>query len=105
MPINANLQYFTDDVISRASTQEGVYALWEGQKLIYYGKGVGIYGIRARLQAHKRGDDGPCTKSATAFQEEITFMPAAREAQLLREYFTRFNQLPHCNDVLPRQPR
>lgn len=101
MPLNTLREPFTDAFIALASLENGVYALWDGEEIIYYGKAEGANSIRARLQAHKRGDEGPCTRSATTFQQEIAFMPAVREAQLLREYLARFNQLPRCNDVLP----
>lgn len=102
MPLSTLREPFTDAFIGLASLENGVYSLWDGEVIIYYGKAGGYNSIRARLQAHKRGDEGPCTMTATAFQQEITFLPAVRELQLLREYLARFNQLPRCNDVLPR---
>ncbi len=100
-PINSTLKLFTHAFVDTASIFHGVYALWDGNVIVYYGKAEGIDGIRGRLQDHKRGSEGPCTQNATAFQEEVNFASQARESQLLREYMAQFGRLPRCNALMP----
>lgn len=72
MAISGDKYSFTQENVDRSSTQNGIYALYDGNETIYIGRGDGENGIRARLQAHKRGDEGSCTKYATHYRREIT---------------------------------
>ena len=98
MPIRGNLYRFTDTNICNSPTDTGVYALYERGELIYIGKGDGKGGIRARLQSHKRGDEGRCTQPATSYRRERSSNPSAREIYLQEEYLERCGRLPRCND-------
>jgi len=98
MPISGNRYKFTDENIGKSPTGIGVYALYDGNELIYIGKAEGENGIRARLQAHKRGDEGSCTKKATAYRRELHSEPSQREAELLLEYYEAQGELPRCNE-------
>jgi len=98
MPISGDSYTFNDENISNSPTDEGVYALYNGTVTIYIGKGEGENGIRARLQAHKRGDEGVCTLQATAYRRELCEDPTLREAELLQEYKQTYGHLPPCNE-------
>lgn len=92
---------FTQDNVDKSPTEYGVYALYDEGVTIYIGKGDGTNGIRARLQAHKRGDEGKCTQGASDYLREVCNNPITRERELLHEYKTAHGVLPRCNDVIP----
>ena len=100
MPINQALLDFTDNNISDAPDTPGVYGLYYADRACrYYGSGT--VSIRTRLQAHKRGDEGNCTKIASFYNWELSSTPLSRERQLLREYQEQYGKLPLCNEVNP----
>jgi hypothetical protein len=85
-------------MVEGAPADPGVYALWENEELIYYGRAAGtVISIQFALLEHLSGRAGVCTQRATHYGWEITLDPAAREAELLTEYKTQFNRLPRCN--------
>lgn len=92
---------FTQDNVDKSPTGKGVYALYDGSVTIYIGKGAGENGIRERLQAHKRGDEGSCTQNASDYRREVCSNPATRETQELEAYKEANDKLPRCNDVIP----
>ena len=102
MPITGKLYDFTASNVNQAPAEHGVYALYDGDETTYIGRasGEGVT-IRSRLQAHYRGDEGPCTKGASIYRREVTSRPIAREKELLHEYYNTYDRLPRCNDVLP----
>lgn len=93
---------FTRIVISGAPQSAGVYALWDGEELIYYGRteagneGVNEGGgstIRSRLlDLHYSAE-----LRATHYSWEVCKDPAAREAELLREHESKFGRRPRFN--------
>jgi hypothetical protein len=101
MPITGEKYEFTQENVDRSPTGKGVYALYDEGTTIYIGKGDGENGIRARLQAHKRGDEGTCTKGASNYRREVCNNPISRERELLKEYMGTHGKLPRCNDVIP----
>lgn len=100
MPINGKRWNFSKPSVDAAEDKPGVYALYDGDVLIYFGQSEDS--IRKRLQRHQSGLEGPCTQGATAYAEEPCANPVAREAQLIAEY-KRANggKLPRCNEVTP----
>jgi hypothetical protein len=84
---------FTRMVIAGAPEDQGVYALWDGEELIYYGRG----GIHARLMDHFHGRVDPLTQRATHYGWEMCQDPAAREAELLEEHQRLFGKPPRLN--------
>lgn len=84
---------FTHLVIAGAPADQGVYALWDGEELIYYGRGS----IRERLMDHFHGRVDPLTRRATHYGWEICRDPAAREAELLAEHQRVFGRPPRLN--------
>jgi hypothetical protein len=85
---------FTRIVIAGAPEDAGIYALWDGDELIYYGR---AQSIRARLMDHYQGKLDAQTKRATHYGWELCKDPVAREAELLLEHQRQFGKLPRLN--------
>lgn len=89
---------FTRIVIAGAPEDAGVYALWDGEELVYYGRADGKNEgdgatIRSRLLDHYY--DAP--NRATHYGWELCKDPPAREAELLREHERTFGRVPRYN--------
>ena len=89
---------FTDGNIAMAPAGRGVYTLYHNGVVCYFGSAT-EGAIRERLQSHKRGGEGPCTKAATHFTYELHANPKLREQQLLTAFRQAYNRLPECNEV------
>ena|SRR5688500_4997356 len=85
---------FTRIVIAGAPEDAGIYVLWDGDELIYYGR---AQSIRARLLDHYQGRVDAQTKRATHYGWELCKDPVAREIELLREHERQFGKLPRLN--------
>ena len=88
---------FTRTVIAGAPDTAGVYALWDGEELIYYGRALGPATIRSRLLDHHHGRVDEQTRRATHYGWEIVQDPAAREAELLAEHQRVYGRPPRLN--------
>ena len=99
MSIHRNRLAFTQANIEYAPDKPGVYVLYIGGHLVYYGSTS--MSIRSRLLGHLSGDDGECTAAATVYGCEVTLRPPKRERELLSEYKTAYGVLPHCNGKMP----
>jgi hypothetical protein len=91
---------FSRIVIAGAPDSAGVYALWDGEELIYYGRADGKDSnggttIRSRLLDHHYAGG----QRATHYSWEVCKDPAAREAELLREHQGKFGRPPRCNEA------
>ena len=93
MPIASPRYAFNRTMVSGAPPDPGVFALWEGEELIYYGR---AHSIQAQLQEHLERNHS-CTVRATHYGWEIAGNPAVREAELLGEYRRANGRLPRCN--------
>jgi excinuclease UvrABC nuclease subunit len=99
MPKSGDKFAFSKDNVDKAPTEHGVYALYDGDELIYYGRAAGDgVTIRSRLQSHQAGNEGSCTKKATTYRRETTERPKAREIELLQEFENKHRTLPRCNE-------
>jgi hypothetical protein len=97
MPIASPRYAFNATMVSGAPPDPGVFALWEREELIYYGRALGQgTTIQSRLREHLQGGDG-CTSRATHYGWEISSNPRSREGELLREFETSHGRLPRCN--------
>jgi hypothetical protein len=97
MPIASPRYAFNAVMVSGAPPDPGVYALWEGEELIYYGRALGQAAtIQSSLREHLEAADR-CTSRATHYGWEISSNPRAREVELLREYERSHGRLPRCN--------
>jgi hypothetical protein len=84
-------------MVAGAPPDPGVFALWERDELIYYGRAQGQgTTIQSRLREHLEGASS-CTARATHYGWEITSNPRGREIELLREYEKTHGRLPRCN--------
>ena len=72
MPIASPRYAFNATMVSGAPPDQGVFALWEGDELIYYGR---AHSIHSRLLAHLQGEEA-CTARATHYGWEISSNPA-----------------------------
>jgi hypothetical protein len=84
---------FTRMVIAGAPDEQGIYALWDGEEVVYYGRGP----IRSRLLDHFYGRVDERTRRATHYGWELCADPAAREAELLAEHRRVFGRPPRLN--------
>ncbi|HVL37515.1 MAG TPA: hypothetical protein VM489_17740 [Burkholderiales bacterium] len=97
MPIASPRYAFNALMVAGAPPDPGVFALWEHDELIYYGRALGgAATIQSRLREHLEAASD-CTARATHYGWEITSNPRAREAELLREYQRQHGRLPRCN--------
>jgi hypothetical protein len=97
MPIASPRYALNAVMVSGAPPDPGVYALWEAEELIYYGRALGQSAtIQSSLREHLEAADR-CTSRATHYGWEISSNPRAREVELLREYERSHGRLPRCN--------
>ena len=103
MPIGNRRWSFNPLVVSGAPEEPGVYALLEGDEIVYYGCAVqgstirsALYEILGRVGA----GHGGCLQGVDRYTWEINYRPRLREAELLREYERANEHPPRCN-----QPR
>jgi hypothetical protein len=82
---------FTRTVLQGAPEEPGVYALWDGDELVYYGRAIDGGTIRARLLVHLE------RTHATHYSWEVCPDPATREAELLRDYRRLYGRAPREN--------
>ena len=79
---------FTRIVLQGAPDEPGVYALWDGDELVYYGRGATIRSsLLAQLERLR----------ATHYSWEVCTDPTTREAELLREYERLYGRPPRHN--------
>ncbi len=93
MPEPSRRYRFHRIVLAGAPNAPGVYALWQDEELVYYGRALGGGAtIRSRLMEHYEQDG-----DVTHYSWEISREPAFRERELLREYLEAFGRLPRLN--------
>ena len=80
---------FTRTVLQGAPEAAGVYALWDGDELVYYGRAESI---RAALLAHHE------RTHATHYSWEVCADPGLREAELLGEHQRMHGRPPRDNN-------
>jgi hypothetical protein len=81
-------------VLAGAPNESGVYALWKGDEVIYYGCATGEMTIRSCLLQHYQ-----LKVDATHYSWEMCRDPAQREAELLREHEEIFGRAPRLNSA------
>lgn len=89
---------FTEMNIKRAPLMTGIYTLYDGAEVIYYGRAAGAGAtIRSRLMDHIAGRDSVCTRGAKTFSWEACPNPEARDEALLTEFESLHSSRPRCN--------
>jgi hypothetical protein len=97
MPIRGKRYPFADYAVAGAPPDPGVFALWEGDELIYIGAAQGEGStLQSALTEHLRGLF-PCTQASTHYSWELARNVKALEQQVLREFRDSFRRLPRCN--------
>jgi len=97
-PEPARRYKFTRTVLLGAPADAGVYALWDEEELVYYGRAMGGDAtIRSRLLDHLDGRMRLPVPSASHYSWELCADPAARESELLAEYRRIFGRPPRYN--------
>jgi hypothetical protein len=102
MPIGNRHWTFTPLVVSGAPEEPGVYALFEGDEVIYYGCVLqgstirsALYEVLQRVQSGHAG----CLQGVSRYTWEISYRPRLREAELLREFEQEHQHPPRCNEA------
>jgi hypothetical protein len=107
MPIVNRPWSFNPLVVSGAPEEPGVYALLEGDEVVYYGcavRGSTIQSALLEILTRVRDGEGGCLQKVTRYSWEITPRPRLREAELLREFELAHRHPPRCNQVPAGQP-
>lgn len=80
---------FTRTVVQGAPDEPGVYTLWDGDELVYYGRAPRLReALLARLDK---------ALAATHYSWELCANPAAREAELLLDFERLYGRRPRDN--------
>ena len=89
---------FTEMNIKRAPASTGIYTLYDGAEIIYYGRATGGSAtIRSRLMDHISGRESPCTRGAKTVTWEACRDPEARDDALLTAFESTHSTRPRCN--------
>jgi hypothetical protein len=88
----------TRAMVDAAPSEQGLYALWEDDELIYVGHASASGTIRERLSEHLDRRFCPCAEKATHYSWELSLRPATREVEILEEFLAQFGRMPRCND-------
>jgi ABC-type polar amino acid transport system ATPase subunit len=98
MSINGSRYKFNQKNVDKSPTKAGVFALYEGGKIILIGQASGgKTTVRTCLQGLHAGKDNNGIAQATHYRREVTSSPAKREKELLDEYREKKGTLPRCN--------
>ena len=94
MSINSASVPFTESLVANAPDTSGVFALWQGGGIVYYGRAVTIRialdeQLRARALSAQR---------VSGCSWEVAADPESRQRELMREYVTAHHSLPLWND-------
>ena len=94
MSITSSSLPFTQSLVSAAPQAPGVFALWQGGGIVYYGRTTTIRialdeQLRARSMSAQR---------VTGCSWEVVSDPERRQAELLREYTAAHHSVPLWND-------
>jgi hypothetical protein len=97
MPIKKPNYKLTRTMVEAAPDEQGLYALWEDDELIYLGRASASATIRERLLEHLGRRLCPCAEKATHYSWELSLRPAMREVEMLEEFLAEFGRMPRCN--------
>jgi hypothetical protein len=87
---------FTKKNVDESPAAGGVYCLYDGPALVFYGSAPGgAATIRSKLQSHFNGTG--CTRNVTHYKREACGNAAGREKELLESFRASHGRLPRCN--------
>lgn len=87
---------FTPTLVGYAPDEPGVYSIWRDDEIIYIGHAKRGLGLRKALTEHLEGRL-ECTRGATHYSWEITYIPEQRERKVLGDYYEARGSFPRCN--------
>lgn len=94
MSITSRSVPFTQSLIAAAPHAPGVFALWQGGGIVYYGRTATLrIALDEQLRARMLS-----AKQVTGCSWEVSSEPEQRHGELLREYATAHRALPLWND-------
>lgn len=94
MSITTSSLPFTQSLVAAAPDAPGVFALWQGGGIVYYGRAGTIrIALDEQLRARMLS-----AKQVTGCSWEVSSDPERRHGQLLREYAAAHRALPLWND-------
>jgi hypothetical protein len=97
MPISGKRYPFVEYAIAGAPADPGVFALWEGDELIYIGAAQGDgTTLQSALKEHLQGLF-PCTRGSTHYSWQLARNVKTLEQKVLQEFRGSFQRLPRCN--------
>ena len=94
MSITSRSVPFTESLIAAAPHAPGVFALWQGGGIVYYGR-AGTIRIALDGQLRAREMSG---ERVSGCSWEVAANPEARMNELMREYLAAHRALPLWND-------
>ena len=98
MPIKKPKYKLTRAMVEAAPAEQGLYALWEDDELIYLGRNSANASIRDQLTEHLARRLCPCAERATHYSWELSLRPASREVEIFDEFLAEFGRMPRCNE-------
>jgi hypothetical protein len=98
MPIATPKYKLSRIMVDAAPDEQGVYALWEDEELIYLGRASRVVTIRACLKRQLTRSLCPCAERATHYSWELSLRPATRELELLQDFLEQHGRMPRCNE-------
>ena len=94
MSINSTSLPFTETLIAAAPEAAGVFALWQGGGIVYYGRTATLrIALDAQLRAHALS-----ARRVSGCSWEVAADPERRHGELLREYGAAHHCMPLWND-------
>jgi hypothetical protein len=94
MSITSTSLPFTESLIAAAPQAAGVFALWEGGGIVYYGKASTIrQALGEHYQVRSMG-----AQHVSGCSWEVAADPERRYSELLRQYAAAHRSLPLWND-------
>ena len=94
MSISTGSLPFTQSLVAAAPDAPGVFALWQGGGIVYYGRAGTIrIALDEQLRARMLS-----AKQVTGCSWEVVPDPERRHGELLREYAAAHHALPLWND-------
>jgi hypothetical protein len=94
MSITSRSVPFTEPLISAAPYAPGVFALWQGGGIVYYGRAATIR-IALDEQLRARSISG---ERVSGCSWEVAADPEGRMSELMRDYLAAHRALPLWND-------
>jgi len=94
MSISSSSRPFTESLVAAAPEAAGVFALWQGGGIVYYGRAATLR-IALDEQLRARTISG---ERVSGCSWEVAVDPEARQRELMHDYLAAHRALPLWND-------